>query len=162
MCLMALTMNAQRSAVPEFNAGSGVSQDSSSQNLDYVDLDLPSGTLWKNVNEKGIFYTYDEAVSRFGDKLPTREQWEELTSYCQWEWNGNGYKITGPNSKSITLPAAGFRNCSGSVNFVGSIGYYWSSTPNFSKYAWDLNFSSTGVHVGNGYRCNSQSVRLVR
>ena len=42
----------------------------------YVDLGLPSGTKWKSTNEIGGnngFYTYDEAISAFGDKLPTKE-----------------------------------------------------------------------------------------
>ena len=47
----------------------------------YVDLGLPSGTLWKNANEGGddALYTYDEAVSMFGDKLPTKEQLKKYT-----------------------------------------------------------------------------------
>ena len=46
----------------------------------YVDLGLPSGTLWRNSNEGGDYarYTYDEAISRFGNKLPTKQQLEEL------------------------------------------------------------------------------------
>ncbi|HJJ45480.1 MAG TPA: hypothetical protein O0Y17_00165 [Methanocorpusculum sp.] len=58
---MALTMTAQRAADP---AG-------------YVDLGLPSGTLWKDKNESGGFYTYDEAMKAFGNNLPTMEQFEE-------------------------------------------------------------------------------------
>ena len=55
---------------------------------DYVDLGLPSGTKWKSANETGGyngFYTFDEAVSTFGDKLPTKEQFEELKNNCTWE-----------------------------------------------------------------------------
>ncbi len=43
----------------------------------YVDLGLPSGTKWKSVNEAGDengFYTYDEAIKAFGNKLPTKKQ----------------------------------------------------------------------------------------
>ena len=43
----------------------------------YVDLGLPSGTLWKGKNEGG-WYTYEEAISMFGNLLPTKEQFEEL------------------------------------------------------------------------------------
>ena len=59
MCLMALTMNAQQ----------------------YVDLGLPSGTLWKAENEIAGHYTYEEAVVKFESKLPTKEQWEELPQH---------------------------------------------------------------------------------
>ena len=49
-----------------------------------VDLGLPSGTLWKDKNEEGGFYTYEQAMSKFGDKLPTKEQFKELKNKCQW------------------------------------------------------------------------------
>ncbi len=142
MCLMALTMNAQR----------------------FVDLGLPSGTKWSASNEKSdaAFFSYDEAVSQFGNRLPTKEQWEELIVECQWSWTGSGYKVTGPNGNSISLPAAGFRYCSGNVYDVGSDGNYWSSTPDGSEDAWYLYFDSGGVDMDDCTRCNGQSVRLVQ
>ena len=143
MCLVTLAMQAQN----------------------YVDLGLPSGTLWKDRNEGGGnngFYTYDEAVSKFGDRLPTKEQYEELKGSCQWSWTGSGYKVTGPNGNSISLPAAGYRNCYGSVDDVGSYGIFWSSTPRGSDYAWFLYFDSGRVGMNNYYRCYGRSVRLVQ
>ncbi|MBO4645295.1 MAG: hypothetical protein J5642_02135 [Bacteroidales bacterium] len=67
---------------------------SKSETKSYIDLGLPSGTLWCNQNEEGL-YTHDDAVIRFGDALPTTEQWKELRNSCLWTWNGNGYKIVG-------------------------------------------------------------------
>lgn len=135
----------------------------------YVDLGLPSGTLWKKVDE-GVdrtnfgqaYYTYDEAVKNFGSKIATKAQWEELKDYCTWSWTGDGCKVTGPNGNSITLPAAGFRYCDGDVNYVGKRGYYWSSTPYNSSCAWHLFFNWDGVHMGNDNRCCGLSVRLVQ
>ncbi len=128
----------------------------------WVDLGLPSGTLWKNTNEAGGFYTYDEAMNKFGSRLPTQTQWEELINKCTWTWTGNGYRVTGINGRSITLPAAGFRYCYGSMNNVGSCGNYWSSTPRDSDGAWGLGFNSGGVGVYYCNRCDGQSVRLVQ
>lgn len=139
ICFMALAVNAQS----------------------FVDLGLPSGTKWETQNQKG-FYTYDEAVSQFGNRLPTKEQWEELKAECQWEWTGDGYIVIGPNGNSITLPAEGCRNCIGGVSHVGSYGDYRSSTPGGSDHAWFLGFDSGTVDVYNGYRCLGQSVRLVQ
>ena len=127
----------------------------------YIDLGLSSGTYWKETNESG-FYNYDNAVSKFGNKLPTKDQFEELKNECEWTWTGNGYKVTGPNGESITLPAAGYRDCNGDVRGVGTGGYYWSSTPYDSGYAWDLYFYSSGVDMSYGGRCCGRSVRLVQ
>ena len=128
----------------------------------FVDLGLPSGTLWKDKNEEGGFYTYGQAVSKFGNKLPTKEQLEELKNSCQWTWNGSGYKVVGPSGNSIVLPAGGYRRCNGSVCSVGSNGNYWSSTPNGSDGAWGLGFYSGEVYVNGDYRCGGRSVRLVQ
>ena len=145
--------------------GSIASNNSGTENgHEYVDLGLPSGTLWKNSNEGGdnARYTYDEAVSRFGNKLPTKQQLEELKNKCTWTWTGSGYKVIGPNGNSIYLPAAGYRICNGDVSSVGRFGNYWSSTPGDSDGAWSLFFFSSGVQKGNYYRCSGHSVRLVK
>ena len=139
MCLMALNLNAQ----------------------EYVDLGLPSGTLWKDKNESG-FYDYDAAMRTYSNSLPTKEQLEELKNSCQWTWTGSGYKVVGPNGNYIVLPAAGHRGCNGGVLYVGTRGYYWSSTPYGSGYAWYLNFGSSEVYVSIDYRCYGLSVRLVQ
>lgn len=156
MCFTALSLNTQRCAVPE----SKVEQDY--QDGKWVDLGLPSGTLWKDKNEAGGFYTYRQAIAKFGEDLPTKEQLEELKNSCQWTWTGSGYKVTGPSGESITLPAAGNSSCSGGVYYVGSYGYYWSSTPNDSVCAWNLGFDSSKVYMVDFSRCSGLSVRLVQ
>ena len=50
-----------------------VAMSAKAQQSDYVDLGLPSGTLWKAYND-GAHFTYHEAVHFFGDNLPTQEQ----------------------------------------------------------------------------------------
>ena len=128
---------------------------------EWVDLGLPSGTLWKNKNEKG-FYDYDAAVHSFGSKLPTKEQLEELKNSCKWIWTGSGFKVVGPNGVSIVLPADGYRGCGGRVGGVGSYGSYWSSTPYDSGIAWGLDFETGVVYsMDELSRCCGQSVRLV-
>ena len=131
----------------------------------YVDLGLGSGTLWRNQDESGVCYTYEDALNKFGDNLPSKWQFEELKSACRWTWNGSGYKVTGPNGNSIFLPAAGWCWCdSRKVNSVGIAGKYWSSTPNGSDLVWTFNFSNESVSgvYGGFKRCNGYSVRLVQ
>ncbi len=141
----------------------GASSDSSGVETTpgYTDLGLPSGTIWKNFNATG-FYTYNEAVSQFGKRLPSRKQWEELKSECQWTWEGSSYKVTGPNGNSILLPAAGYSNTNGVLESVGSTGFYWSSTPENSEKAWELILESSNVRMNITYRGYMESVRLVQ
>ena len=127
----------------------------------FVDLGLPSGTKWKAINEEG-YYDYDAAAEKYGAYLPTKEQFQELIACCIWEWNGEGYVVKGANGNSILLPAAGYRYCNGGVGDVGTDGYYWSSTPYDSDYAWRLYFDSSEVNMSYSYRCYGRSVRLVQ
>lgn len=136
------------------------------QIVGYVDLGLPSGTQWKEKNEVNPadsvynLYTYDEAMAEFGEQLPTKEQFEELKSVCYWSWNGSGYKVTGPNGKSIVLPASGWYGYDERVGEVGVEGSYWSSTPT-ENYAWYLHFYSENVGMYNSARWCGRTVRLV-
>lgn len=132
------------------------------ESVGFVDLGLPSGTLWKDNNEAGGFYTYEEAVYKFGTNLPAKEHFEELEKMCRWTWTGSGYKVTGPNGNSIILPALGGRDCRGRVGNVGSYGNYWSSTPDGSECAWYFAFNSSNVYMLNRNRCYGVSVRLVQ
>lgn len=138
---------------------------------DYVDLGLPSGTLWKSKNEVNAndtaydFYTYKEAMAAFGDKVPTMEQCEELIDKCQCTWIDSGYTVTGPNGNSIFLPYTGSRNCDGEVVIMKVQGFYWSSTMSYSSdLAYTLNFSGTLGHLYMQSRnhCYGAAVRLVK
>ena len=57
----------------------------------YVDLGLSVKWAAANVGAYapegyGDFYDYDEAVSKFGNNLPTLKQLEELKDKCTWKW----------------------------------------------------------------------------
>ncbi len=64
-------------------------------------------------------------------RMPTLEECDELINKCTWTWTTqNGVKgglVTGPNGKSIFLPAAGNRYGSSLLN-VGTYSVYWSSS----------------------------------
>ena len=128
---------------------------------EYVDLGLPSGTLWKAFSEEG-YCTYDEVLNKFDNRLPSKEQWKELKDECEWEWKDNGYDVTGPNGNMIFLPAVGYRDCTG-LNLVGRYGYYWSSTGAGDKGAWCMKFDDGGFnYLSKENRCIGFSVRLVK
>lgn len=137
----------------------------------YVDLGLPSGTLWKNKNEEGKFYTYDEAVGTFGSDLPNKKQFEELISKCRWTWTVGGYKVVGPNGNYIVLPVVSFRGCEGDIN-NNSCSEYWSLSPSdkqsncwpseSSSCAWTLYLNKDRIILYDLCRCIGASIRLVR
>ena len=133
----------------------------------FVDLGLPSGTLWCIENE-AKYYTYDAAVRTFGNHLPSEKQMQELVKECKWIWNEKGYyRVKGPNGKSIVLPANGYIsksfNPDKSVTYKGYQGYYWTRTPDAWDYAIGLVFASYNISVNGGInRKHGYSVRLVK
>jgi len=128
----------------------------------YIDLGLPSGTLWKNKNESGDFYTYAQAEGKFRDNLPAKWQWDELQEKCKWEWTGNGYTITGKNGNSIFLPAAGCRTSAGHLKGIGERGFYWVFTPDGLDGALGVCFNNEELRIIEDERNAGRSVRLVQ
>ena len=187
---------------------------------EYVDLGLPSGTLWATCNvgatkpeEYGLYFAWGETVGYTSDtsdghrfiweaykwsygsrslkkytgrdgkteldleddaayvnwgsnwRMPSKEQQDELRSQCKWEWtqlNGvYGCKVTGPNGKSIFLPAGGYRYDLYS-DFVIYYGFLWSRSLITSDpiRAYTLTFGSS-VYFSKRYRELGQNVRPI-
>ncbi len=142
-----------------------------------IDLGLPSGLKWANMNlganapeESGLYFSFDEANNAdLGDDwhVPTRHDFQELCDNCTSEWvteNGvRGRRFTSKvNGNSIFFPAAG--GCNGaSLNDRGSYGFYWSSSRYSDSSAYYLYFYSSNVYPQN-YRSRylGFSVRAVQ
>lgn len=127
----------------------------------YVDLGLPSGTLWKEENEDRVFYSYDAAMAKYGNALPTKEQLDELRQLCEWTWIGFGYKVVGPNGSVLIMPSSGYQHCDGTVHYEGAYGNYWSQTQDRPGEAWFLYLDMEEARVYSGENCNGRSARLV-
>ena len=75
----------------------------------------------------------DAATANLGNgwRTPTFTEFQELREKCTWNWvtlNGvKGMQVTGPNGKSIFLPAGGWYDKNG-LNNKGSYGSYWTAT----------------------------------
>ncbi len=100
----------------------------------YVDLGLPSGTLWKEKSERG-FFDYQKAVQQFGNMLPSKKQFQELIDFCEWSWSGwdedpTYYKVTGRNGKTIVFINNGYVSDDGKVYGNRQGGLFWTSTKN--------------------------------
>lgn len=166
LCLAVLSAGAQRCEVASFFHCCTSTKYEEPQNIEtptqnFVDLGLPSGTLWKDRNEEG-FYNLEQALSAFGSSIPAVEQFKELKRCCRWSWTGSGYKVTGPNGKSLLLPAVGYRDCDDCIYDEGTAGNYWSSTPFAPDYGWYMYISASEVGTDGNYHCVSLTVRLVR
>ena len=89
-----------------YNAGyqdgyNKVVKDSVSEGSEFVDLGLPSGTLWssdyvkKDDNDMTIYVTQENSADY---EIPTYEQFKELMDECKWdqktEKNGQNGEIT--------------------------------------------------------------------
>ncbi len=92
--------------------------------MEYIDLGLPSGNLWAVENEED-YYTFDEAVAKFGDNLPTKEDFEELVAHCwaRFDRRRKGMEFMGDNKAKIFLSTP-FNDSF----FAPDRGRYWSST----------------------------------
>ena len=83
-----------------------------------------SVTYGKEIDDISGNVQYDVAAANWGEgwRMPTKDEFEELIRFCQWDItteNGNlGYSITGPNDNKIFLP----------VNTFDS-GSYWTANP---------------------------------
>lgn len=97
-------------------------------------------------------------------RMPSQDQISELISSCTMEWklfNGkNGIIVTGPNGKTLFLPAAGYY--SGTSYDEGSFGGYRSSSISSSSYnARYLLFTSENWWLTQDLRSYGMSVRAV-
>lgn len=81
---------------------------------EYVDLGLPSGTLWSadyELNgEETTYLPYAEAENYI---IPTKEQFNELRELCQWEYQyinktSRKYICVGPNGNHIAFYSRGY------------------------------------------------------
>ena len=120
---------------------------------------------------------YDAATVHLGApwRMPTYDEIGGLVNNCTTTWttrNGvYGCLVIGKGdyaSKSIFLPATGLGSGS-NLYYTGSLGYYWSSSPNsdisldlYELYAYELYFYSSDFYRCSGHRCDGRPVRSVR
>lgn len=128
---------------------------------EWVDLGLPSGTLWSTKTEIGL-YTQDEAINLFGENLPTISELQELKSKCTWRIEGRQFKVIGPNGNYILLSANGSGESHHAYR-IGNYGAYWSSSklPNSSNSGLGFYIDDDYYFLWNYEPSETLSVRLV-
>lgn len=91
-----------------------------------------------------------------GYRLPTEVEWN--AERLSWSTNNSAGAFASP----LKLPLAGYRDGSnGSLYYVGSLGYYWSSTVS-STYSRHLHFLSSGAVMYSYARAYGFSVRCLK
>jgi len=110
----------------------------------------------------------DAAVQNWGGgwRMPTVKEFDELRNQCEWVWvNGesaNYYKVTGPNGKSILLPACGYMNGRKPVMYMEN-GCIWSSSifESIPTLGYELTQYATGFWIGRADRFYGEPIRPV-
>lgn len=121
---------------------------------DYTKYVTDSKYAFSTVDNKTVLDLEDDVayvLSKHKAKIPTKEQWEELISSCDWKWekqdNKYGYKVTSRiNQNSIFLPALGYMSNS---NWDFNQCYYWSKsldTTNNAR-AWGFESSESTIYT---------------
>lgn len=131
--------------------------------FEFVDLGLPSGTLWASRNTDEMM-SYRDAISNYGAHVPTAAMAKELWMECSWSWDSKrgGAVVRGKNGNSIFLPAEGFFH-NGVSHKEGVQGLYWVNGGLFASDGASMTFTRDSfTHAGEGGKKILQSVRLVR
>ena len=114
---------------------------------EYIDLGLPSRTLWstdyEKLDRKYLYLPYEKAEYL---KIPTKEQWEELKTSCKWEYDiDNLYdfircRCVGPNGQILKFERTGRIITEGNVDEWEA--FFWI------EYDSDLN-EKNSIHMFN-------------
>jgi len=131
-----------------------------------------------NVATYGRLYTWyaatdSRSICPIGWHLPTDSEWTTLTTFVGTN-PGNQLKETGTthwntpntgatNSSGFTALPGGYRYLSGSFNYIGNYGYWWSSTEGTGS-AWyrGMGYSYSSVNRYDNNKTYGYSVRCVR
>ena len=110
----------------------------------------------------------DAAIQNWGNgwRMPTKEEFDELRNECTWQWvndaSANYYKVTGPNGKSILLPACGCIKDNKRIMYMEN-GCLWSSSLSIKipEHGYELTQYSTGFWIGSADRFYGEPIRPV-
>ena len=113
-------------------------------------LSPQDSNLWQGVN--GV-----NNPCPTGFRLPTETEWQaEIDSW------GNDKNATGAHNSPLKLPVSGLRlSSSGAPFFVGSVGYYWSSSVSGSDARY-LYINSSGADLSSNLRASGSAVRCLK
>lgn len=114
------------------------------KNMEYVDLGLPSGTLWAKDNAYAA--PISGAIEAYGQRIPTKAQFQELLDNCRFEIvsgyeslidceYGGTVRATGPNGNKIYFCLTGIIDESKTLDAstIGKSVIFWVRTYNVNN-----------------------------
>ena len=124
---------------------------------------LPSPYDWTSIQNDNLWWNGTNTVeSRIWPCLtwyhvPTHTEWVWI--HTAWWWLANWLNM----SNALKLPMAGLRSWNdASLSYQGTIGYYWSSSPNGTN-GYLMLFNSSNINPSNNNnRANGFSVRCFK
>lgn len=149
------------------------------ENRPYVDLGLPSGTLWTAVNFEGkgsliafptsylSYYEENYYSDDFGEfRMPTYEDAKELYENCTYKQvniiSDNCARITSNvNGNVIYIPFGGYKNSGGYRYYAGLRGYIWLNTQTDDGF-WRQIYFSDESKIGYTYYSYHSTMRNIR
>lgn len=106
--------------------------------MEFVDLGL--SVKWSN---SSILTGNFEQASNCS---PSKKDFDELIEKGRWEWDGNGFKVTGPNGNYVYI----------------NKGAYWSSTEKMDYFAYALLVSQDMYLVTPFEKHNKLYIKIVQ
>lgn len=127
----------------------------------FVDLGLPSGTLWKSHDEPG-FFSQSAKDSLYAGQLPTMLQFYELWKECTWTREQLGYRVEGKNGNHIMMPSYAYCASNGREFAFGQYTSYWLAPDSSSNTVYYVFANMKKVGLAIDYFHTSRMVRLVQ
>lgn len=124
-----------------------------------------------NCEKYGRLYTWEAAMNACpsGWHLPSEEEFETLLSNVGSSGNERGENLRAASWKNgkdkygfSALPAGNYSSDYKKFNYLGYYAYFWSSTENYSNYAYGLDLSGSSAYVGDGDKSYGGSVRCLQ
>ena len=156
-----------------------VAKDSVSEETEFVDLGLPSGTIWssdyvKTDNGNVVYVTKENCVDH---DIPTFEQWKELVDECKWKqmseknWTESGFYhwhewaiCLGPNGNKITFEKTGIYETTDSRTRTSEILFWLNNKEYFHRNCASITLNDLNVdseNVFSGYKLPIRPVKTI-
>lgn len=142
-----------------------ISVDRRDNKTEYVDLGLPSGTLWatdyERIDGRLLYLPYDKAIET---NIPTEEQWRELYA-CKWAIKSDKLYCIGLNGNTISFIPTGYESVKDIIE-IPEWSYLWLKNSKAdgdakvsAKMSWGKAYHVSELRMFRGY---SLPVRFVK